>query len=316
MGFQNELMPTKVGYGTKGGFGWHSAVHELDSGAEQRVSRRSIFRKEFDASIGIRNLDDLSALRHHVASMKGAVHSFPVLDWQDYSTGAQDRGAPTKDDVVIGTGDGSNVVFQLSKRYGTASNYVTWNIKKPQPATTVVAVDGLLQFGGTDYNIDNSTGIITFDGAAIPADGAEITAGCEFWVPCRYSVDVDELFQIAIEEFEVGDVPVLGLVEDLDPSPISDEYDYGGAEEFTETTGTVTPSRRMVSFADDGVICKLQAVGPLPFGGPIHVIKNDDGSGALTVNDETDTLVVSIPASSSRDLWIMKSGGSKAWLAI
>ena len=310
MGFHNELFPTKIGYGTRGGFSWGAIIHELDSGAEQRIQRKSIFRKVYDVSIGIRDIADLSTMRHFVAARRGAVHTFPYSDWQDYSTAADDRGTPSETDQNLGLGDAFNKDFQLSKRYGDVNYGVYWNIKLPVPGTVVAALDGTPT---TAFTVGAETGIITFNSA--PGSGVTVTAGCEFYVPVRFSNGVDELFQITAAEFNVGDVEELGMIEDLDPTPIDDEYDYGGAGEIAIPSGTSGLLGRMTTVTDDTGSIQLAAVANLPVGGPYACIYNAD-SGSVDVLDENGGSVGSVGTGAAKTLWLMLNGGNKAWLLV
>jgi len=311
MGFHNELFPTKIGYGTKGGFSWGAAIHELDSGAEQRVQRKSIFRKVYDVSIGIRDIADLSTMRHFVAARRGAVHTFPYSDWQDYSTAADDRGTPSATDQLLGTGDTMGEdSFQLRKRYGSVNYGVYWNIRLPVTGTVVAALDGTPT---TAFTVNYETGIIVFDSP--PGIGVTVTAGCEFYVPVRFSNGVDELFQITAAEFNVGDVEELGMIEDLDPTPIDDEYDYGGAGEIAIPSGTSGLLGRMTTVTDATGDIQLLDVTNFPFGGPYACIYNADGV-TLTILDQNGGSVGTISAGTAKTLWLMSNGGSKAWLLV
>ena len=62
----------------------------------------------------------------------------------------------------------------------------------------------------TDYTVDHTTGLVTFQPGHIPAAGAAITAGFEFDVPVRF--DTDKL-EINLQGFRHGAIPSIPIVE-------------------------------------------------------------------------------------------------------
>ena len=62
----------------------------------------------------------------------------------------------------IGTGDGDLAAFQLVKRYDLVF-VVTRVIQLPVEGTVEISVDGDLVEEETDYTVDYSTGLVTFD---------------------------------------------------------------------------------------------------------------------------------------------------------
>jgi uncharacterized protein (TIGR02217 family) len=74
----------------------------------------------------------------------------------------------------------------------------------------LVAVAGATATPGVDYAVNPDTGLVTFLGGHIPADGAIITAGFEFDVPVRF--DTDKL-EINIQGFRHGAIPSIPIVE-------------------------------------------------------------------------------------------------------
>jgi len=74
--------------------------------------------------------------------------------------------------------------------------------------TVRVALDGVEQLGGTDFNADHATGLVEF--TAPPPAGAQVTAGFEFDVPVRFDTDVIEA---NVAAFEAGEIPAIPIVE-------------------------------------------------------------------------------------------------------
>ena len=322
MGYHDVLFPLVVGYGSAGGLSHKTAIFVMDSGQEQRVGRWSTFRKVFDANTGVRSPADIATLRHFIAARRGALHSFPVKDYADFTTASDDVGTPSTSDVNIGTGDASETDFQLYKRYGDATNGVNWNIKKPVTGTVVVAVNGS-PIDPDDFTLDASTGIITLDSA--PADGHAVTIGCEFYVPCRFGEEVDDEYMTSMEDVGVSSADEILMIEDMSPSAIADEFDYGGAASLTLAASSITDlsayiSRRMLTILavpNTSTKLKLPNTVAIPCGGPYFVIHVKSGVAAtLTVVNTAGTTVGTIAADSSKSAWLMNDNGTKTWLLV
>ena len=73
-----------------------------------------------------------------------------------------------------------------------------------------LAVAGTPQVQGADFDIDATTGLVTFRAGHSPAVGAAITAGFEFDVPVRF--DTDKL-EINVSGFRHGAIPAIPIVE-------------------------------------------------------------------------------------------------------
>lgn len=120
----------------------------------------------------------------------GRYAGFRVRAFDDYTTAADGRSAPTKDDqalIYVSAG-----VYQLVKVYGLDAAGIgigrpSRTIYKPVAGTTVIAKNGVLLSSGV--SVDTTTGRITISPApSYPAD--TITGGCEFDIPVRFDVDL------------------------------------------------------------------------------------------------------------------------------
>lgn len=85
---------------------------------------------------------------------------------------------PTDNSVTaeqFGTGNGSQVTFQLVRNYGGfVESVVNVNV------FATLYVNGVAKTYGPDYTVDNSTGLVTF--AVAPASGAVLTwTGTYYW---------------------------------------------------------------------------------------------------------------------------------------
>ena len=110
---------------------------------------------------------------------------------------------------MIGRGDGTTLVFQLTKTYG--SGFAPWTraISKPVDGSVLIAVNGAIA-AATDFSLDATTGLLTFAPGRMPASGASITAGYLFDVPVRFDTDY---LEIDLSAFAAGDIPKIPLIE-------------------------------------------------------------------------------------------------------
>lgn len=99
-------------------------------------------------------------------------------------------------DQSLGLGDGSNRLFQLHKQSSTGAVSVYRTITRPVDGYTGSELpDGLtlsslavtVKVAGVDqtglFDVDNTTGVITFHTGHAPGIGLDVTASCYFFVP-------------------------------------------------------------------------------------------------------------------------------------
>jgi uncharacterized protein (TIGR02217 family) len=207
--FHETRFPTAISRAAHGGPERRTDVVVLGSGAEERNSRWANSRRSWNAGYGVKSLDDLHAVIAFFEERRGRLHGFRWRDPMDFKS-CPPQGTPTALDQLIGTGDGATAFFQLTKTYGSAFNPWARDIKKPVAGTVLVAVAAATQTPATDYTIDHTTGIVTFNPGHIPGIGQSITAGFEFDVPVRF--DTDRL-EINLQGFRHGAIPSIPIVE-------------------------------------------------------------------------------------------------------
>lgn len=207
--FHETRFPTAISRAAHGGPERRTDVVVLGSGAEERNARWADSRRTYNAGYGVKSLDDLHAVVAFFEERRGRLHGFRWRDPTDWKSCAPE-GTPTALDQVIGTGDGSTAIFQLTKIYGSAFNPWTRAITKPVAGTVLIAVAGVTQTPITAYGVDTITGLIAFQPGHIPAADAAITAGFEFDVPVRF--DTDKL-EINLQGFRHGAIPSIPIVE-------------------------------------------------------------------------------------------------------
>lgn len=141
----------------------------------------------------------------------GKYAGFRVKFEDDFTTAADGRSAPTKDDQMLTYI--SSGVYQLRKVYGLAGAAIgigrpSRTIYKPVTGTTLIAKNGTLVISGV--TIDTTTGRVTISPApSYPAD--TITGGCEFDIPCRFNSSI-EVSAVSNVVRDCGSVEVVELL--------------------------------------------------------------------------------------------------------
>lgn len=204
--FHEVQFPTSISRGSSGGPRRRTDIVTLRSGFEERNSVWADSRREYDAGLGIRDINDLHDVLAFFEARLGRLYGFRWKDWADYKSCAPNRVA-AEDDQTIGTGDGTETQFQLVKAYTSGPTTYTRAIKKPVSGTILVEVNGSLE-SPSNYYVNTETGIITFNTA--PTSGHVIKAGYEFDVPVRFTNDH---IDITVDLFSAGQVPQVNVIE-------------------------------------------------------------------------------------------------------
>jgi uncharacterized protein (TIGR02217 family) len=207
--FHETRFPTAISRAAHGGPERRTDVVVLGSGAEERNARWANSRRSWNAGYGVKSLDDLHAVIAFFEERRGRLIGFRWRDPMDFKS-CPPEATPAALDQVIGTGDGTTAVFQLTKTYGAAFNPWTRQVRKPVAGTVLIAVAGIAQVPSVQYTVDHNTGIVTFEAGHIPALGQPITSGFEFDVPVRF--DTDRL-EINLQGFRHGAIPSIPIVE-------------------------------------------------------------------------------------------------------
>lgn len=200
MAYHNEVFPTNISHGSKGGPGFKTDVIVFGSGSEKRNIDWAKTQCKYNVAWGIHLNEDITTLLNFFRARMGMAHSFPYKDWGDFEGTGE----------LIGTGDAVETQFQLIKTYdsGGYDDYVR-DITKPKPGTVKIYIDAVEQTSG--WSIDPLTGIVTF--TAAPGDTLLITADYEFYVPCRFDTDY---FPISLDYYEAHSMPDVPVIEDKD----------------------------------------------------------------------------------------------------
>jgi len=207
MGFHEVRFPANLSFGSIGGPMRHTDVVTLANGYEERNTPWAHSRRRYDAGVAVRSLDDVEVLIAFFEARQGQIHGFRWKDWSDFRSGSARRD-PEYTDQIIAIGDDVTASFQLTKTYRSGPHEYQRPIAKPVLGTVRMGLAGEEQQDGVHYEVDPTTGIVTF--AHPPNAGDEITAGFEFDVPVRFDTD---RIQISMASFQAGDVPSVPVAE-------------------------------------------------------------------------------------------------------
>lgn len=209
MSFHEVLFPVDIALNSEGGPTRRTDIVSLVSGHEERNSPHAGSRRRFNAGYGVKSIDDIEEVIAFFEARHGRLYGFRFRDPFDFKS-CRISETPGGEDQLIGTGDDTQTDFPLSKKYASGPASYHRMIAKPVTGSIIVSVDGVEQSAGTDYTVDTTTGIVSFQ--TPPVSGAVITAGFLFDTPVRF--DADEL-RINLAAFKAGDIPSIALVEVL-----------------------------------------------------------------------------------------------------
>ena len=207
MAFHEVRFPANLSFGSVGGPERHTDVVTLANGFEERNTPWAHSRRRYDAGVAMRSLDDVETLIAFFEARHGQIYGFRWKDWSDYKSAASKR-EPDYRDQVIAIGDDVTASYQLMKVYRSGPHTYMRPITKPVAGSVRMGLAGEAQQEGVHYEVDSTTGIVTF--AHPPNGGDEITAGYEFDVPVRFDTS---RIQISMASFQAGDVPNVPIVE-------------------------------------------------------------------------------------------------------
>jgi len=174
MSFHEVRFPETLSFGSLGGPQRRTDVVTLANGFEERNTPWAHSRRVYDAGLGMRSIDDLQALIGFFEARMGQMHAFRWKDWADYKSSLGDADV-VYHDQSIAIGDGVQTAFQIIKNYRSGEQTYQRPIIKPVEGSVRVGVEQDEYQDGIEYQVDPTTGIITF---AHPHDlGMEIFAG-------------------------------------------------------------------------------------------------------------------------------------------
>jgi uncharacterized protein (TIGR02217 family) len=175
----NTRLPDRIESGAKGGPRFNTFISSSEGGAETATINWTSPLHEYDVAYGIQERLELDEVRAFFISRRGRAYGFLFKDWNDYSASVQ----------LIGVGNGTNNVFQLTKTYTDAILPFTRKITRPVVGTVTISVNAVPRVEGTHYNVNYTTGVVTFTGGNTPPNGQNVTSTFQFDVPVRFESD-------------------------------------------------------------------------------------------------------------------------------
>ena len=206
--FHDVLFPLDIALKSAGGPQRRTDVVSLGSGREERNARWAHSRRRYDAGYGVKTFEALSQVVAFFEERRGRLYGFRWRDRLDHSSAAPDT-VVSATDQVIGTGDGMMAIFALCKTYGSLYSPYLRPVTKPVRGSVRVAVAGVEVEDGA-FDVDPTTGVVTFRPGHVPATGAAVTAGFLFDVPVRFDTDY---LEVDLSAFAAGVIPKIPLVE-------------------------------------------------------------------------------------------------------
>ncbi len=233
MSFLDKQFPADISFGAVGGPQESTNIVVLGSGSESRRARWADAGGSWNVATGIKNDSDLQDLIAFFRVARGSFRGFRFKDWLDYTSGIRNI-AETDADQNIGTGDGSQTAFQITKDYLVDGETIKRTILKPVVGTVLLAVNSVSKTEGIDFIVDYSLGVVHIFVA--PPNGHSVTVGFQFDTPVRFKSDKLDVTGLttkssraqAITVVELKPIEVIGI--DID---------------FTSMTTAVLPDSRL-----------------------------------------------------------------------
>ncbi|MEM9909488.1 MAG: DUF2460 domain-containing protein [Pseudomonadota bacterium] len=207
MSFHEVRFPANLSFGSIGGPERRTDVVILANGFEERNTPWRHSRRRYDAGVAMGSLEDIETVIAFFEARQGQIFGFRWKDWTDFKSCGAKAGVRF-DDQIIGTGDGVAAAFQLIKIYRSGENTYERPISKPVAGTVQLGLDGIEQQEGIDYDVDTTTGLVTFTDPV--GAGVLVTAGFEFDVPVRFDVD---RIATSLASFQAGEIPSVPILE-------------------------------------------------------------------------------------------------------
>ncbi|MFQ3623826.1 MAG: DUF2460 domain-containing protein [Acetobacteraceae bacterium] len=206
MTFHDVRFPPIIGEGATGGAGFATLIATTASGHEVRTRLWSQDRGRWDVSSGLRKRDDFATLFAFFRARQGRAFAFRFKDFADFELARQQ----------IGTTNGSQAAFPIFKRYSSGGQTQDRSLTKPVAGTVrcwVNAVERMTGSGGTQFQVNVLTGVVTLGATLAATSGQAVEVSCDFDVPARF--DTDEL-PFTLETYHRGvwrDIPVVEVRE-------------------------------------------------------------------------------------------------------
>lgn len=181
---ETPRFPDEIAYWASIGPTYRTEVADGQTGYQQTAATMPWALHKMDVTNVMREIDiggqgalyTFRTLRNFFHVLKGRANGFRVKNFWDY----EDEGLG-----VLGTGDGTQTVFQMVKRYTVGALSTDKAIYKPVAGSVGVKADGVTM--GSGWSVSTTTGLVTFTVA--PANGVVLTCTFEYDLPMRLDRD-------------------------------------------------------------------------------------------------------------------------------
>lgn len=317
MAFTNEQFPTLISYGSQGGPRHSSSFIELSSGQRKVTTRWDGALRRWDAKFGIKRQSDLYSVYNFLLAHNGGEHTFRFQDHLDYTSNSSDGNSTTISnlDQLIGTGDGTTTDFQLVKSYTRGSYTAVRAITLPR-AGVLVSVNGSSITEGVDFTVNYFTGVVTITPA--PGAGHLVKAGYLFDCHAQFAEDTDQLMNISMTAFKVGEIPSIIIDEVPNVSGNMARRSYGGSSVITLTQDTKISLNHGELIKVDATIAGRSIWLPNPKGigsGKLYFSLHNFGPQSFDIKTHIGTTLATI--ASTYSVWIslvQNADTSKTWI--
>lgn len=182
MSFHDVRLPEAIEIGATGGPTWSTQIIATAGGAERRNANWGQARRAYNLASGLRTRESMATLLAFFHARQGRAFAFRFKDWSDFEQPRQ----------PIGATNGVTAAFPLVKRYSSGGINHDRLLTRPVPGTVRCWQNGVertIGAGATQFQINNSTGVITLGATLAATTGQLVEASCEFDVPVRFDLD-------------------------------------------------------------------------------------------------------------------------------
>lgn len=299
MAHHDVVFPTFEGWEHEGGPGYETDHIRMDSGQVRPVQRRQNPEHVFSARFDAKSPAQSGTVIAFYKARGGRGNSFNYFDPRDHTTQALPTSVGlgsevvTPFDQVLGAGDGTTTTFQLVKRYSDAGGSNVRTLRKIIAGTTRVAVAGVEKTIGVDFTVNLTTGEILF--MVAPAAAAQVTAGCQFYVPVFFGEEVDRVLAARLSSPDMVSLVTITLVEALYPGVAIEDVFLGGARTMDNTSSGGFLADYDARLYHLWPICAkvlLPDLADAPEGGPIFAFVFPGTSGTCEIRTHDDATLI------------------------
>jgi uncharacterized protein (TIGR02217 family) len=197
MVIHDTRLPEQVERGVEGGPRFDTVVNISDGGIPDTNQNWTYPLFFGNVSYGIQSREDFEDVLAFFRARRGRMYGFLFKDWSDYII----------EDQLLGTGDGSTVLFQTIKSYPDDILPFTRRITRPVESTMTISVNGS-PISSSAWSLD-ALGVIHLNSAPGVGQGVRVVYG-EFDIPVMFDTDQ---FLVVMQSFEAGEIPRLGIRE-------------------------------------------------------------------------------------------------------